>query len=317
MRKCILCGKQGEFKIYCKKCYLKDNPIIEKFKDINLLTCPDCSKFKVNGKWGRWKIEDVVRDQLKQKIILHDNYELKKTNFNLNLPDKHGPGLKVEGELGVLITAHIDDYGELSEEYILPITLNHNYCHKCRKSNTSYFEAIVQLRNIKFEDVEKYFGQITKLEKVRNGFDVYMASSQKAKNIAKHFQNLGAQTKLSATLHTKDKITSKDLYRLTILVKFPDYKKGDILNIDNMPWKIVKYNPLTARNLFTGKSSPIKITHPDILQVHKTKISKTHPQLEALHPENYQSVIIENPIELPADQKVKVVVIGDKLFLVV
>jgi len=72
-----------------------------------------------------------------------------------------------------------------------------------------------------------------------------------------------------------------------------------------------------ARDLITNKTMVIdfKRTKPELIEKQKTTISKIHPQLEALHPETYQSTKIENPSEKKLGQNVKVVVDGNKIIL--
>ncbi|MBS1266349.1 MAG: hypothetical protein MAG795_00316 [Candidatus Woesearchaeota archaeon] len=312
MGKCILCGKQGDHKIYCKKCYLKDNPILEKFKPLKIIKC-SCGKVKKTHKWEDIPFKEAVNKLVKQKIILNNKYQIDSV-ATTPLLAKHKPGKDVKGEVEVIIKGHTNEYDNLEDEYILPLELEYSECNYCKKHKTDYFEAKVQIRNTD-KSVLNIIKDPNKIKETKNGFDIYLASTKQARAIAKQLENMGAETKYTTRLHTRDRHTGKEVRRLTILAKMPDYKVGDIVRVDKKPYKILEFNPLTIKSIVTGKITS-KTGEIKKLKIYKTKITKTHPELEALHPNTYQSTKIENPIDLNLNQNVKVVLIKNKMYLV-
>jgi len=180
--------------------------------------------------------------------------------------------------------------------------------------HSSYFQAIIQLRNPR-KEVEEFLirslgNQISNIQKVRNGLDYYVKDNKRADRAAINARDkYGGEYNVAATLHTRDKQSSKGLYRLSILLRLPDFKKGDVIKFDN---KVIKVKGLGKKasglDLKTGKSKVFK--YPDkieILKIHKTRVVKIYPEIEVLHPTTFQSVPLQNPKDLKMNEKVKVI----------
>ncbi|MBI4447972.1 hypothetical protein HY643_03250 [Candidatus Woesearchaeota archaeon] len=91
-----------------------------------------------------------------------------------------------------------------------------------------YFEAIIQLRPFDeevFRFIEKQImakGKVTiaKIVEQKTGIDIYISSRKFAKALGKKFkQTFKGEVKMSPKLFSRDKLTSKDLYRLTVLLR--------------------------------------------------------------------------------------------------
>lgn len=101
--------------------------------------------------------------------------------------------------------------------------------------HANYFEATVQLRNINkdvvgfvHEDMEKNDIAVTKEKMVDNGMDFLVDSRKYAQQLGKKLQQkFGGMLKTSARVFTRDRQSSKDVYRVTVLFKQFPYKKGD------------------------------------------------------------------------------------------
>lgn len=331
MNKCIKCGKKGEFDTLCKKCFLKQNPILEGFKDISITLCVVCNKYLHKNKWITYlTIKIPIQQIVKDKLKINPTYKLENISVAPLLPKyKKGPGLKLDAEARVKIMASAPGYAELSEQYVIPVKLDFTYCKKCGKSGTDYFEAILQIRNpnnaavdyveaaIKAQSSRGVFS--TKQKRTKSGIDYYMTEVKCTKTLATELQSkFGGELKISAKLHTRDKITSKEVYRVNAMLRLPDFKLGDIVLVDKIPIKITKMGKkIFGKNLLTDKQTSIDPkSRPKILDIHKTSVSKTYPALEVLHPETYQSIAVENPKKLKSSQKVKVVEANKQLFLV-
>ena len=333
MNKCIKCGKFGEFEALCSQCYMQQNPLLEGFKDINIQFCIVCKKVLNKGKWIPYESEkEAIIQQIKDKLKFNQNYEISELKIKPILPEhKKGPGMTMDGEAELKIEASAQGFPkQLKEKYQIPLTISYTYCTKCSKSGTNYFAGTLQIRNPN-EKVKNYIQEamnsakkrgvfITKTKELKNGVDYYLTDNGFAVKLGKELQNkFGGELKTSAKLHTKDKMTSREVHRLSVLLRLPDYVIGDYIVLDDDPIKIIKMGKkISGKNLRTGKQKTfdVKDGEPEILKVYKTSISKIKPELEALHPETYQSIKVENPVELKVGQKVKVVIVKGKLFLV-
>lgn len=332
MNKCISCGKYGNFDILCSNCFLKNNPILAGFKDIQINFCVMCNKYQLKNKWVYYKsINTPITQLVKEKLKFNPSFKIINISIKPRLPEfKKGPGLKLEAEVQLIVQATADGFEKpVKEEYTIPILLNFSYCKKCSKSSSQYFEGILQIRNqnkqvtdyieSKLKSKKKRGVFATKIEKIKSGIDFYLTDTKFIRTFAAELQNkFGGELKISAKLHTRDKQTSKEVFRVNALLRLPDYTIGDIVLVDKQPLRIAKMGkkPI-AKNLVTKKQTTIDTKIKlIILESHNTFVSKTQPKLEVLDPETYQSVAVENPIDLKPGQKVKVVKANKKLFLV-
>ena len=81
---------------------------------------------------------------------------------------------------------------------------------------------------------------ITKKEKVRNGIDFYVTSKRYLQNLGKKLQNcFGGELKVSSRLFTRDRQTSKDVYRVNVLFRLPRFKKDDIIELKGNKIKVI------------------------------------------------------------------------------
>lgn len=101
--------------------------------------------------------------------------------------------------------------------------------------HSGYFEATIQLRNVSpditdfvFERIEQHDIKISKKTLLSNGVDIMIDDSGFAKKLGKALQQkFGGMVKTTARIFTRDRATSKDIYRTTLLFKQFQYKKGE------------------------------------------------------------------------------------------
>jgi len=93
----------------------------------------------------------------------------------------------------------------------------------------NYYEAILQLRNpnkeimnlIKNQFKKKPDVFISKQEKQKNGVDFYISSWRFALSLGRKLKkSFKGELKVSRKLYTKNRLTSKKVYRMTVLFRF-------------------------------------------------------------------------------------------------
>jgi NMD protein affecting ribosome stability and mRNA decay len=103
-----------------------------------------------------------------------------------------------------------------------------------------YFEGILQVRGedekllewIHNRIISDGKARIAKEKKVRNGVDLYVSDQHYLQNLGRKIkERFPGILKVSKRLHTVDKMTSKNLYRVTVLFKVLPFKRGDIITI--------------------------------------------------------------------------------------
>jgi len=141
-------------------------------------------------------------------------------------------------------------------------------------SNKDYYEGILQLRNISNEVIEFALREIKKsdnahianIKKVKNGMDIYIAPQKSLRSLGNNLQNrFGGQLIVSRKLHTRSRLTSKDLYRVNMLFRIPKFKKGDIIEYKGDKIKIISMQKkVFAKDIKTGKK--LNISYKDLFR---------------------------------------------------
>lgn len=132
-----------------------------------------------------------------------------------------------------------------------------------------YFEGVLQIRGGSPELLTWIHNRIktdgrariAKEKKVTNGVDVYISDQH-------YLQNLGLQLKrkftgilkVSKRLHTVDKMTSKLLYRVTVLFKVLPFKRGDIVTVHGEQVEILRIgNRAQVKDVKSGAKKDVDL----------------------------------------------------------
>ena len=100
--------------------------------------------------------------------------------------------------------------------------------------NKNYFEGILQLRDVgdnildfAIKEIRKNENaNIAKIKKVKNGVDIYLSPQKCLRSLGNRLQNeFGGQLLVSTKLHTISRITGRELYRVNMLFRIPNFKK--------------------------------------------------------------------------------------------
>ncbi|MEW6294972.1 MAG: NMD3-related protein [Candidatus Diapherotrites archaeon] len=192
---CPKCGsKQKPFiKGFCMKCFLESKELIELPKELALEKCPHCSKFKLRNAWVEelWpSIEETVKSKVKA-------LEGKIVSIEVSL--------KEEREEKITALAKIKMLAEGNPVQLLkevPIKLSKVLCDPCMKLSSEYHESVIQIRferekegewlsilekmHEKLEPLSRKdsLAKITKIEKERKGYDLWIGSKRAGKILA-------------------------------------------------------------------------------------------------------------------------------------
>jgi NMD protein affecting ribosome stability and mRNA decay len=308
MRFCPKCGKRTKTG-FCKDC----KPVQQIMsKDIILKVCSSCKKIFIAGKWTNLPLNKAL-EKTAQKAI-KDNVIISPLQVSMDIR----PGLNTE---------YILEVRKDQDIFNIPATVSGTYCSSCSKEQGGYFEGVMQLRNIN-EEIEHFVESFLRennltVKKKRfhdNGIDIAVSDKKKLQALARILvTRFGGTFKMSPHLFSRDRQTSRDVYRLSIYYKAPNYKKGDVVKAGE---KLILVSELSRQlkgtDLATGKkiSVDIKGTKITVLPVLKTTVSKVYPELEVLDPETYQSVPVKNKKDLKVSEKVRIVIDEGKIYVV-
>lgn len=126
----------------------------------------------------------------------------------------------------------------------------------------AYFEGVLQLRNTT-PDIYQWVIQkvkadgkarIAKEKKVPNGIDLYFSEQHYMQSLGKKMkETFPGQVVTSRRLFTTDKMTSKFLYRVTVLFKGMPFKRGDIVEFQGEKVQILNVaNRIQVKNIKSG-----------------------------------------------------------------
>ncbi len=110
-----------------------------------------------------------------------------------------------------------------------------------------YFEAVLQLRNVAqdvvdfvLSSVEEHKAFISKKEWLDHGVDLYMSDKKVTQKMGRLLQQkFGGMVKTSAKIFTRDRLTLKDVYRVTVLFKQFPYTIGDTFDFKGKTYTIL------------------------------------------------------------------------------
>lgn len=140
---------------------------------------------------------------------------------------------------------------------------------------SNYFEGILQLRDVNretFDFVEsECAGQFSKISEVKGGYDFYMRSNPFLLAFGKKLvKKCSGEIKVTASLHTKDKNTSKDLYRVTVLFRGAEFSKGDKIELQGEIFEIVG---VSKKVILKGNGKKLNTTFEDLRKKKARKVS--------------------------------------------
>ncbi len=195
----------------------------------------------------------------------------------------------------------------------------------------TYYESVLQLRSPR-DDIAAFVESeisrssskgvfISRRKKVKNGIDYYLSSNKFAVGLGRKLRKrFSGYLNVSRRIFSRDRQTSKDLYRITVFYRSLLVNVGDvvvsgssIIRVSSVGKKIV------GTNIESGKREYIDFSkeEPEIVKAEETTVTKLYPVIEVISPDTYQSIpLIGAKGNLNSGQKVIVAVHWGKAFFV-
>lgn len=337
---CVECGKEGLiFKEgVCINCYLKTHSFTKGPNIIDVPICAHCNSYKYKNTWTSELFNDVIQRVIKNNFTISN--ELNKTDINTECTEQKDRLL-----CKIIISGYINDH-EISEEHEVLVRLKKTVCDVCSKRFGGYHEAIIQIRADKRKldqeeinnivlSVEGFVENmqakgnrslfITDMGEEHGGIDFFLSDKGAALSIAKRIQEqYGGEIKQSSkNVGMKD---SKQIYKMTYLLRIPSYKKGDYIKIDNSYFQIISIqkNYLKLLNLIDWEEKIFDLNQIKNLNIiggnelvkEMIFISQTENDVQIMEPKTFQIITINKPKKQKIDSKyVKVIQIENQFFL--
>jgi nonsense-mediated mRNA decay protein 3 len=338
---CVECGKDEPIfrNGVCVNCYLKHTQFSKGPAILDIIICPRCSSYKYKNTWVQESFDDILNRHIKDGFSI--NPELK----NVQIQTRCNEQDRVIACM-VFISGTLESQ-TITEQHPLTIRIRHNTCEVCSREAGGYYEAIVQIRAeqrkftntelrtlrsgvenmvVQFQEGGKRGLFITDIDEKREGLDFFLSEKGTAFSIAKKVQDqYGGDFKQSASsAGMKD---SRQVYRMTYLVRIPAYRKGDFFSFDDSFFLIISLheNKVRAIELSTGvekvidgkEIKPSRIYGGTELVREMIVVSQSKNEIQLMDPKTYTTVEIRKPKTTSIDTAmVKTVKLNDNLFLV-
>ena len=130
-----------------------------------------------------------------------------------------------------------------------------------------YFEGVLQLRDVSDEVLDWVHDEIiragrariAKAREVRGGIDLYLSAQHYMQSLGKMLQQrFGGILKVTGRLYTTDHMTSRFVYRMTVLFRQLPCKTGEIITYHGEQWKITGVgNQISLQNVKSGEKKRV------------------------------------------------------------
>lgn len=332
---CRSCGKT-DVKLtdgLCSTCFIENPSLISIPDKIEVITCTQCGSIQKKGRWydSDLSLEDQLAETIQEHVevddwVTQEEISIKKLNI-------HGSTFTFLVEITGRVLKE-----ELTREFPVEVKVNKNVCNECSKYASGYYEAVIQLRaeerflsseEIKTADsiienrIEKLsrenrMAYISQRVNIKEGIDYYIGSYKAARKLTESLKNrLGGVVKESPRLMGHDKSTGKDLFRIWILLRLPNFFKGDFVEYNEFVAQITNFDGDKIYLKYLESSGRISVPWRDVdkleIIAHKEDIktvmvsAKTPKYIQILHPETYE------PVDIPITTQIKQVPIGEEV----
>ena len=337
---CVECGK--EVPIFrdgvCISCYLKTHTFTKGPSYIDIPICVHCNSYKFKNTWASYLFDDALQRAIKNEFKI--SKELEKININTECKET------MDGKSCKIIISGFLDNVEIVEEHNFQVRLKRCVCDVCSKRHGGYYEAIVQIRSTNRALTKKELEDITKtvetlvedlqskgnrglfiadIGEEHGGLDFYISEKGTGFNIAKKIQEKygGEIKKSSKDAGVKD---SRQIRRMTFLIRLPSYKKNDFLELKNSCFFIKSIHGNKIRLIDLSTWEEVKLEHKNLekadviggkeLIKEMIFVSQSDNDIQLMDPEKYELKYIKKPRSIEfKSEKIKTVWMKDKIFL--
>ena len=317
---CPKCGRKDVVDVFCANCLREEKPLIAGFKEFLVEVCISCGCVHHRYRWHATPDPHArLAELLKEHLVFPAYADIKEVTVAPLAFDMKS-GLLVSGEAKVIVTGRASKKARYyEEEYAFPFKIQNTVCKRCSRLGTQYFEGTLQVRNetkesAKFlkEYLQHTSATIAKEDHEKSGTDYYLTVKAEVERAARALQErFGGAIRSSARLFSRNKMTSKDIYRVTWFIELPPFAAGDIVQVGKASLLVLElgkrirfFNPARGKTEFHEYTEDERWER---LPVFETTISSIEP-LSVLHPETFDEIRVGNahPGEHHVNERVNV-----------
>jgi nonsense-mediated mRNA decay protein 3 len=338
---CVKCGIDIDETIngLCIDCFLEGRKLTVFPHHVDVQRCANCGEFHLNDNWTARPLIDVIEDSAINSLSAVKEARVVDVAASTIEQDPYNYVVTVESTLDIN-GYRTEDSGSTI------VRIKNTVCKRCSRQLGNYYESILQIRTGEKELSEFLKGEtllkidnfvnaqsktnrqifITKIEQVPGGIDAYLSSIALGKALAKSLGDAYcAETNEAAKLvgQTDD---GQDMYRVTYLVRLPEYHTGDVIILDGRYYKLTRVAGSGGKviDLMDFRERAVKRIDMPNIKVHEkgenlrdaSVISRSDNEIQVLHPANYSTVDLKVPEGSDVGDIVKVTEIDDTLYFV-
>ncbi len=338
---CVKCGRDCEESLdgLCIDCWLDGRRLTSLPHHVDLHVCTNCGEFEFGDRWLKRDRLVAVQDAAADALAVVRDAQPVSLSTEAVEQDPYVYGVTVRTVCDVM------GY-EAEDETSTIVRIKNTVCRRCSRQLGSYYEAILQIRTgsgkLSPEMREETLAMvensvarqaatnrslfITKMEIVTGGVDVYLSSMSLAKSLTRELaDHYCAETKESPKLvgQTTD---GQDMYRITYLVRLPEYHVGDVVQFQGRWCKLTRVSSGGGRvlDLMDFRERAVRRADMSGIKVHEaggnlkeaTVVSRAGSEIQVLDPDNYSTVDLKIPADAEVGDSVKVVTIDEVLYFV-
>jgi nonsense-mediated mRNA decay protein 3 len=340
LRFCVKCGKEIEKALdgCCSECYLNGKTFTTAPHHVDLEVCAVCGEFLLNGKWVPADKRTAVEDAAVEKMGVLRGSKVRSVSTYSEEQDPRTYLVKINTELAV-------EGSSRTSECSTVVRIKNTVCKRCSRVQGNYYESILQIRSeekavpedtrndvvsmiMNYVDQQsksnrQYF--VTKVEEMHGGADIYLSSITLGRTIARMISDMySGETKESAKLVGRSE--GQDVYRITYLVRLPEFRVGDVVTKDGKYYKLGRILPTGGRLISLKDFKEINVRRADmpLINVYRkeselpkaTVVSSSPSEVQVLHPTNYSTVDLKIPRGASIGDTVRVIDIDGLLYYV-
>lgn len=335
---CLRCGRVAPLhRGLCIDCFRKSSEIFSIPDYVDLTLCRSCGA-QLKGKHWEYggELKDIIEDEIHSSLRELSGVEVSLEDIEVR---RGGEGLY---HVEVRAVALFPGGGVIPTRKALTVRVKSSLCPRCSRIHGSYYEAIIQVRGSgkdllrQEEAVDRVLERVdqiargdpmtfvTKLVKVRGGWDIYVGRNQSARRIAQEMHRLyGGDYKVSSKLVGRRE--GRELKRFTYLVRLPPWRRGDYLLKDGTPHRIEGFQGrrVKLKNIETRREESVEISSVETLahypskevEMEATVLYTSEQEIVIMDPVSFTEVNIKKPPGWKRRESVKVVRIDGGIYL--
>ncbi len=332
---CHRCG-QPTVEGLCQQCALEKATLVSCPDQVEVVICSVCGSRQEKARWllpDSRSVEVLANQAAVDALCL--NKELVETHIELDL--------RKVGATRYLANININGSfrgQSISQECEIPVRIKLMACDRCSRMAGKYFQSTVQLRGNSVRSITQreideckktaqemadsgYHGGdhlsfIQEMKEVKGGLDIILGSTQLGRRMARAFvERFGG--KLLETAKLVGKKDSRNVYRSTLLVRFPRLKRGDIVSFRGSLFSVAGFDGKATliTSLREGRRCSMNEENSETVEIlgnradaqAATVISEDDDVLEIMDPETYRTAFAARPknMQVGPGEDVKVV----------